>query len=103
MTREEIRQLLITVDPDIRHHRSEHLEPDYTYWDETHIMPFTADNRHAPDWAFVVHRYTKTEDDELAAQIFAALDADDRIALSYDVDHDPETGYIHHIYDCESA
>ena len=103
MTIPEIRGFLATIDPNIRHHRSMRETDDYTYWDETHIMPFTADNRHAPDWAFVVHRYTKTEDDELAAQIFAALDADDRIALSYDVDSDPETGYIHHIYDCESA
>lgn len=101
MTREEIRELLITVDPDIRHHRSEHLEPDYTYWDETRPLGIAADNRQFDDWAFVVHRYTKQENDLIAEALFEALDGDPRIAVRRSVDYNREEGYIHHIFDCE--
>lgn len=101
MTLDEIRELLITVDPDIRHHRSEHLEPDYTYWDETHLLGIAADNSQFDDWAFVVHRYTKRESDHIAKALFNALNSDPRVAMVYRVDHSRDEGYIHHIFDCE--
>ena len=103
MTIPEIRGTLALIDPHIRHHRSMRETGDYTYWDETHVLPFTGDGRHQAGWAFVVHRYTKQENDEIAARLFAQLDADDRIAVSYSMDSEPETGYIHHIFDCEGA
>ena len=103
MTRAEIRAALIAVDPHIRHHRSMSASGNYTYWDETRMLNLCADNHHAEGWEFVVHRYTKDENDDIAAALFTALDNDDRIALQYNVDHEIETGYIHHIFDCEAV
>ena len=101
MTRYEIRALLISVDPNIRHHRSERMAPDYTYWDETRLLGISADDRQADDWAFVVHRYTKSENDPIAEALFEALDADPRVAVVRSVDYNRDEGYIHHIFDCE--
>lgn len=103
MTRAEIRAALIAVDPAIRHYRSMKASGNYTYWEETRLLNLCMDNHHAEGWAFVVHRYTKDENDALAAQLFSALDNDDRITVIYQVDHEIETGYIHHIFDCEAV
>ena len=46
---------------------------------------------------------TKTEDDTTAAAIFTALEARDDISFDYLVDHEDDTGYIHHIFDCEAC
>ena len=101
MTRAEIRAALIAVDPHIRHYRSMSSSGNYTYWEETHLLNLIADNHHAEGWAFVVHRFTRDENDAIADALLAALDADDRITVQYNVDHERDTGYIHHIYDCE--
>lgn len=101
MTLDEIKTLLAEVDPDIRHYWTMGTGADYSFWEETRLLDFTADGHHADAWAFTVHRFTKTEGDPVALALFRALDADPRIAVRVDVDHEPETGYIHHIFSCE--
>lgn len=101
MTLGDIRALLVGVDPDIRHYFSTETERDYSFWEETQRLPLTADDRHDEAWRFYVHRFTRDEFDPLARRLFAALDADPRTTVAHTVDFEPETGYIHHIFECE--
>ena len=101
MTLGEIRVLLAGIDPDIRHYFSTETERDYSFWEETQRLPLTANDLHEEAWRFYVHRFTRDEFDPLARRLFAALDADPRTTVSHTVDFEPESGYIHHIFECE--
>lgn len=104
MTLNEIKALLVSADPGIRHYFSAAGEEAYSYWEETRRLGFTADDEHpAADqgWRFYVHRFTKTEGDPVAAQIFETLDRDPRTTVMWQTDFENDTGYIHHIFECE--
>ena len=101
MTLTDIRDLLVQVDPDIRHYFSTETSRDYTYWEETRQLPITADDRHDEAWRFCVHRFTRDERDPVAVAIMQALDHDPRTTVSHLTTHEADSGYIHHIYDCE--
>lgn len=102
MTLEEIKNLLVTVDPDIKHYFTMGTGDAYTYWEETKRLPSMANGVHSEvGWRFYVHRFAKAQGDTMAASIFQALDDDVRVAVSWTVDYEPETGYIHHIFECE--
>ena len=103
MTLDDIKTLIVAVDPEARHYHSDKRNaPAYTVWREVERLDITADDRHGDEaWAFQVDRFTKAEGDAIAAALFAALDADDRVAVAHLVDFEADTGYIHHIFDCE--
>ena len=104
MTRDEIKALLVTADPNIKHYFSMSNAEAYSYWEETRRLPFMADDVHDTAnqaWRFYVHRYTRTENDAIAQAIFDALDADPRTTVRWITDFDHESGYIHHIFECE--
>jgi len=102
VTKAEIKALLITVDPNIRHYWSAGDGEPYTVWEETDRLPLVGDDHHAEEgWVVYVHRYTKDENDSVAAALFALLDSAPEIAVSETVDQEPDTGYIHHIFRCE--
>lgn len=104
MTLNEIRDMLVAVDPDIRHYFTMSDEESYTYWEETRPLPFVAEGGHPAGqsgWRFYVHRFTKIEGDPLAASIYEALDESFRVAVQWTVDREQDTGYIHHIFECE--
>ena len=102
MTLTEIRNILVGVDPDIRHHFSTETERNYTYWEETRRLPLLADDGHLEAWAFTVHRFTRDENDPLVNLLFEALDANPAIGVTYQGGaYDTDSGYIHHIWDCE--
>lgn len=101
MTLTEIRNLLIQADPDIRHYFSTEENRDYTWWEETDILPFTADGVHVEGWVFYVHRFTRQADDPIVAALFALLDANPRTTVSHTQDYDPVSEYSHHIFRCE--
>ena len=105
MTLSEIKALLVSADPNIKHYFSMHgSEEPYSYWEEAHRLPFTADNMHQVSdqaWRFYVHRFTKTEGDTIADAIFEALDQDPRTTVIWRTDFDKDSGYIHHIFECE--
>lgn len=103
MTLGDIRTLLVSVDPDVRHYFSAGTDSDYTYWEETQCLPYTADDSHScvEGWRFYVHRFTRSEFDPVARRLFEALDTDPRTAVIHRVDAERETGYIHHIFECE--
>lgn len=101
MTLDAIKTLLVTADPDIRHYFTMSTADAYSYWEETRRLPFTADDRHSEAWHFYVHRFTKTEGDSTAALLFSTLDGNDGITVSWVTGYDHESGYIHHIFECE--
>lgn len=103
MTLSDIQALVASVDPEARHYFSTGKGQPYTYWEETSRLPLMSDDVHQEAWRFTVHRFTKAEDDAVAAALFAALDADPGVAVAHNVDYEPDSGYIHHIFSCEGC
>ena len=103
MTVEEIKAIVVALDADAGHYESAHQGSEaYTVWRELHPLAIKGENRHAVEaWAFQIDRFAKAEGDAIAAAMRDALDDDPRVAFHYEVDFEPETGYIHHIFDCE--
>ena len=104
MTLNEIKELLVSADQDIKHYFSAESADAYSFWEETQRLPFVGDDHH-PDgdqaWRFYVHRFTRTEGDAVALRIFETLDNDVRTAVRWIIDFENDTGYIHHIFECE--
>ncbi len=101
MTLEDFRELILSADPDATRYEGSR-KGNYTVWQEYGMSPLAADNRTADRAMKVqVDRFTKVEDDPVAAALLAALDERDEVAYTYLVDYEVDTGYIHHIYDCE--
>ena len=103
MTLNEIKAIVVALDANAGHYESAYQgSAAYTVWRELRQLPIMGDNRHAAEaWAFQIDRFTKAEGDAIAAAIRQALDADPRVAYHYEVDYEQNTGYIHHIFDCE--
>ena len=102
MTVSEIKALVKSADATSSHYESaKRSGADYTVWREVRMLDTTSDDIHDEAWTFQIDRFTKTENDTVAATIRQKLDADPRVAYSYVVDYEPQTRYIHHIYDCE--
>ena len=105
MTLDDIRALVVSVDPSAAHYDSaRRTSENYTVWREYQRTGLSADNRRAnKSWRFQVDRFTKFEVDAIANALETVLDAHPAIAYDYQVDYEPETGFIHHIFDCEAA
>ena len=102
MTLDDIRQLVLRADPEATRYEAGAVNgASYTTWREVRRLGTMADDRHEEGWAFQIDRFTRTEGDQIAAMIMAALDDDDRVAYEYHTDYEPDTRYIHHIFDCE--
>lgn len=100
MTLQEFRDLLLTADPQAVHYKSMK-NVNYTRWQEFRDKALIADSvRKEKVWKIQVDRFTKDEYDPVVDLINSALDRDD-ISYEYLVDFEPETSYIHHIWDCE--
>lgn len=102
MTLKEFRDILLTADPKASHYKSVQA-PNYTVWAEYGANDLIADSlREDRAWRIQVDRFTKIEYDQMVNAIEAALNRDD-ISAKYLIDFEPDTGYIHHIWDCEVA
>jgi len=103
MTIEDVKSLLICVDPDVQRYDHDRAGKGdaYTVWREAGPVGLYADGREAGSLRFQVDRFTKEEDEETAAELLRALSERDDITVDYHVDYERDTGYIHHIYDCE--
>ena len=104
MTVSEIKTLLASVDPNVQ--RYEHdgagTADAYTVWYELQPVGCYGDGQEEGTIRFQVDRFTKEEDETLAATLKTTLEAQDDIAVEYLVDYEQDTGYIHHIYVCEA-
>lgn len=105
MTKAEIKALLATIDPDIRHYECALDGTDFTVWMEYERIVFYADDGSAEwGWRFEVDRYTKDEDDEIAEKLEQLLDAAENVTVRpRRVQYNQQTGYIRHIFDCEAV
>jgi hypothetical protein len=97
-----VKDILLKIDPDAQKFKSVHrAETAYTEWHPIRPIGIHANGRIGPGWSFQVDRYTKQDHDEIAAQIFEAFDSDDRIAVSYELIYEDDTGYFRHLFSCE--
>lgn len=102
MTLAEIKTVLASVDPDVRHYYSLGTGEAYTCWEETQRLPLAGDDTHCETgWRFYVHRFTRTEEDAIAEALWSTLDQHPSIAVQHTVTFEQDTGYIHHIFACE--
>lgn len=102
MTLSEIQALVVSCDREAAHYDSASpRKSGYTVWREVRGLGMMRDGGHAEGWAFQIDRFAKKENDEVAAAIYAALEEDDRVAFEYLVDYERDTGWVHHIFDCE--
>lgn len=101
MTLQDIKALVLSADPSAQHYGSTDADVDYTTWREYRRLSMTSNDAHVMGWAFQIDRFTQTEFDPIAQAVEDALTAAPGVAYSYQVDYDPQTGYIHHIFDCE--
>ena len=102
MTIAEIQTLVVSADPPAKHYFTTQSGGAYTYWEETQRLPTIGDDHHIEQaWRFYVHRYTQDDFDQVADNIFEVLDNDPRTSVRHTIDYDPETDYIHHIFECE--
>lgn len=98
---DKLKKLLLEIDPGATKFAGAK-QGNYTVWAPYGETPLMAGNRRQAIAAKVqIDRYTKDDPDEIAQAIYAALDNADFVAFDYDLDYEQETGYIHHIYDCE--
>lgn len=104
MTPSEVRAFLLSVDPTAERYESSRTGSEaYTVWRELGPGQYYADGQTQGVTRFQVDRFTKTEDDPVATALWIALEDSDDIAFDYQVDFEPDTGYIHHIFDCEGC
>ena len=102
MTTADIQALVVAVDPNAAHYESAHRDGEpYTVWQAKRTLSFMGDGKHLGAMKFQIDRFTKTENDPIAASLYAVLEARDDVAFEYLTDYEPDTGYIHHIFDCE--
>lgn len=101
MTVRQIQELVASVDPLARHYANTKDGTDYTVWMEYKRTGLAGDDAQGKGWKFEIDRYTKEEYDPMAEAIEDALTQDERVAFSYDVVYEQDTGYIRHLFDCE--
>lgn len=105
MTVQEIKDMLVAVDPEVQRYDHDRAGTGdaYTVWQETTPDGFYGDGQEEGSLRFQVDRFTKEEDDEIAQRLKEALEARDDVAMDYLVDVEKDTGCVHHIYACVGA
>lgn len=102
MTIQEIKTLLVSVDPGVQRYEHDHTGgKPYTVWHEFGDLGLYGDGQEEGSIRFQVDRFAKDEDDLIAQALKTALRAQDDITVDYLVDNEEDTGYIHHIFSCE--
>ena len=104
MTASEIKTILTNVDPDAQRYEHDGAGSGnaYTVWRELRPVGCYGDGQEVGTIRFQVDRFTKEEDEGMAASIKTALEGCDDIAVEYLVDYEQDSGYIHHIFVCEA-
>lgn len=102
MTLQEIQDLVVSCDPNAGHYESAYRDKvAYTVWFEKSTLDYMGDNAHMGGIQFQIDRFTKQEGDSIAAAIENTLESRDDVAYQHLTDYEIDTGYIHHIFDCE--
>ncbi len=103
MSLNELKNALLTVGVPVSHYYAVQQPNKYIVWAEYGANDINADNALIERaWRVQVDYFTKTEFDSNADKITELLNCNE-IAFEYQVDYEEDTGYIHHIWDCEVA
>lgn len=97
----EFESLLLECDPALTKFRGVG-RGNYTVWTPYGEAPLLSDGRRREIAAKIqVDRFTKRDRDEIASTLYDALDAAEFVSFAYQLDYESDTGYFHHIFDCE--
>lgn len=101
MTLDEFKTLLLSADPKATKWKGAGTG-NYTVWRPFEFPKLMADGLPASTVTRIqVDRFTKIDDDPVATEIETVLSVNDDIAFEHLADFEEDTGYIHHIFNCE--
>lgn len=101
MTVQDIKTMVLSVDPDAKHYYTSKQGNAFTVWGEYERAVQGADDRHDYGWKFEIDRYTRDEEDSMPNQIEQMLIDHPGVSYTYQVFYDHTAGYIRHVFDCE--
>ena len=103
MTLQEWKSLLLKAGPPVSHYQPKKQMGRYMVWTEYGGRRFLAGDRDETRIVRIqVDLFTKTEYDPAFRALYDLLDAAEGVAFSHPLtDFENDTGYIHHIFDCE--
>lgn len=101
MTVQEIKTMVLSVDPKAKHYFSDKKGDAFTVWGEYQRAGQGAEDRHDYGWKFEIDRYTRDEEDTVPDMIEQILIDHPGVAYTYQVYYDHTARYIVHVFDCE--
>lgn len=101
MTVQDIKTMVLSVDPKAKHYFSDKKGDAFTVWGEYQRAGQGAEDRHDYGWKFEIDRYTRDEEDTMPDMIEQILIDHPGVAYTYQVYYDHTARYIVHVFDCE--
>ena len=101
MTVQDIKTMVLSVDPKAKHYFSDKKGDAFTVWGEYQRAGQGAEDRHNYGWKFEIDRYTRDEEDTVPDMIEQILIDHPGVAYTYQVYYDHTARYIVHVFDCE--
>ena len=103
MTLQEWKALLLKAGPPVSHYQPKKQVGRYIVWTEYGGRRILSDDREDSRIQKIqVDLFTKTEYDPAFRALYSLLDKAEDIAFPHPLtDFESDTGYIHHIFDCE--
>lgn len=101
MTVQDIKTMVLSVDPKAKHYFSDKKGDAFTVWGEYQRAGQGAEDRHDYGWKFEIDRYTRDEEDTVPDMIEQILIDHPGVVYTYQVYYDHTARYIVHVFDCE--
>ena len=101
MTVQQIKEMVLAIDPDAKHYYTSKKGNAFTVWGEYERAGQDAEDRHDYGWKFEIDRYTRDEEDTVPDMIEQILIDHPGVAYTYQVYYDHTARYIVHVFDCE--
>lgn len=104
MTIEQFVGIVLSIDKDAARYQKLRKPTDkaYTVWSDYGTRTLYANGIPVGKTKKIqVDYYTLKEDDPVALQYYRAFSENEEITVNHLTDFEPETRYIHHIFDCE--
>ena len=101
MTVQDIKTMVLSVDPKAKHYFSDKKGDAFTVWGEYQRAGQGAEDRHDYGWKFEIDRYTRDDEDTVPDKIEQMLIDHPGVAYTYQVYYDHTARYIVHVFDCE--
>lgn len=101
MTVQQIKEMVLAIDPDAKHYYTSKQGNAFTVWGEYERAGQGAEDRHDYGWKFEIDRYTRDEEDTVPDMIEQILIDHPGVSYTYQVYYDHTARYIVHVFDCE--